>query len=113
MGVKQDLKELKEEMKEVKLFLNSTYVHKAKKYDELVKDMLNLRFDSVEAKKCYDALGNTCISIEYKPNPIILQFDDDGNLIENERFKTLNKLDLISQKDMNRLAYLIASVRVK
>lgn len=96
MSVKKDIKEIKEK---INYLYDSKLISKAKKYDELARKISNIKFDSVDVKKTYDYEGRIIKKFLYKLE-IDLEVDENGDVIPNEMFKSINELNLLRLEDL-------------
>lgn len=99
--VRKDVKEIKEVVSK----LSTSMSIKAMEYDK-IKDFL--KDIKIEVAKCNTLFDESrmeyIVKVEYKMPTITLTFDEDGDVMLNERFRAINSLDLISMDDMDRIA---------
>lgn len=113
MAVKKDIKEIKLSLKNLEATFNKNIKEKAEKYDELYNDIKKIKFDNISLIQGFDNYGNPTIKVNYNFSPIILRFDDNYQLIEDNVFKAINKLNMISLNDMEKLKIAIYSIESK
>ena len=99
MGFRKDLKELKQDVAEIKASLSGDLSLKAKKLEEIQEDLSNISIKVKNVVETVDYNGKPALKIIYKIPNILLLFDDNGNVMENAMFKAINGLDLISMDD--------------
>lgn len=103
MGLRNDVKEIKNEIAEIRASLAGDFSDKAKKLDEVMADLSNI---SIRVKGIVDTVdleGKPALKIIYEIPSVLLVFDDNGNVMENSMFKAINGLDLISMDDKLKL----------
>lgn len=99
MGFRKDLKELKQDVAEIKASLSGDLSLKAKKLEEIQEDLSNISIKVKNVVETVDYNGKPALKIIYEIPNILLLFDDNGNVMENAMFKAINGLDLISMDD--------------
>lgn len=78
-------------------------VAKADKYDETQKLLKNVKINVKKFSTEFKDNATVALKVEYEIPPIELIFDEDGNLLINERFRAMNLLNLISFDDMDKI----------
>ena len=96
-------KALKKDIEEIKNFLVGDTQAKAKKLDEILYYLSNIKLDVASVTRVPDDNGKPCIRVIYSVPYIFINFDDNGEIIENETFKSINMLNLISFDDMMKI----------
>lgn len=104
MSVKKDIKET---VDRIETLLTGNLKERAKRADELEEYLshVELRVKSVSEVPGSD--GTTDIRVVYECPQIIIRYDGNGNIIENETFKAINMLNLIPLEDMQRIISVI------
>ena len=111
MGLKKEVKELISLMQEInkkvenieKELLPGTAI-KAQEGEEIKRDVDNVRIKVSNIIDIIDNHGNKGIKVSYEVDPIEICVDDEGNLPYNARFIAMNKLNLLTPKDMMKLS---------
>lgn len=103
MGVLKDVKEIKTDIKELKGNLGV----RAKRADELENYISKIELKVKSVSEVPGADGKTDIRVVYEIPQIIIKFDDSGEIIENEVFRAINMLNLISFDDMLKISNVI------
>ena len=108
MRTKTIIKEIKKKLDS----LTDETILKAKKYEELVKHLNNVKF-KVKKSNLFlsEATANIGVEVEYEVSPIKIIFDENNEIIKNDRFIAINMLDLISMSDMEKLNELIKEAK--
>lgn len=97
------LKKIVENIEKKVNYLSKDSFYKARKYDEQ-KELLkkiNLKVKKVNLFLNND--GQVGLDIDYEIAPLKIYFDDDGQMLKNERFYAINALDLVSKEDMQKV----------
>ena len=109
MGFIKDIKEIKTTLNEIA----SDTLEKARKYDELMKYLSKIKLELEKAALSYNQDGTYNVKVNYKMPYVLLSFDGDGNVIQNERFTAINMLNLISIDDMMKISEVINEAKNK
>lgn len=99
---KKLLKQIIDDNREIKARISPVSLEKAQKYDELRADLKHIELQVDSIKSVLDENGLFQVVVKYKPIEKTLKNTADG-LIGDEMFKAINKLDLISYKDMKKI----------
>lgn len=99
MSFLKDLKELKKEVAEIKAALVGNLEKKGKEYDEMKEDLSHVLLKVRAIVNTVDDFGKPALKVVYEAPQVLLTFDDNGNVLENNTFKAINGLDLISLDD--------------
>lgn len=113
MSVKKELLEIKNNLEKLNHILLSDVEKKATKCDELEKYLLVTKLKIKNILEIVTDEGKPALKIVYECPQVILQFDDEGNPLENEMFKAINGLNLIDYSDFNVLATSIYNMKIK
>jgi hypothetical protein len=113
MGLRKDIKEIKDSIKQINSNLDKTIIEKAKKFDELSENLKKVELKIKSAKMHISDSGEEQLKIEYEINPIYLQFDQDNNIVCNPEFYAINMLNLISPQDMQKMSLAIERAKIK
>lgn len=113
MGFIKDIKELKEESKKnlqlTKDIFSKTESftkennYKIKKYEEISELLKNIKISVKDSKLFVNNDGLIGVEIEYDIPKIKLFLDEDGKMIKNNLFYSINMLNLISIEDMEQI----------
>lgn len=108
MRTKTIIKEIKKKLDS----LTDETILKAKKYEELIKHLSNVKL-RVKKSKLFlsEATANIGVEVEYETLPVKIIFDENNEIIKNDRFIAINMLDLIPMSDMDKLNELIKEAR--
>ena len=107
MGLRKDVKEIKDTLNQV----TKTALTKANLYEKQLELLSKIK---IEVKKVSTVLNpnlTTGIKVEYYIPPIQINIDSEGNVENNEMFKAINLLDLISFEDMGKISSEIAKAK--
>jgi hypothetical protein len=104
------LKKIVENIEEKVNFLTKDSFHKAKKYEEQNDLLSKITLNVKNAKIFLNNDAQYGLNIEYEIPPIKIYFDDDGQMLKNERFYAINALDLISKEDMQKIQEILNEV---
>ena len=113
IGLRKDIKEIKDSIKQINSNLDKTIIEKAKKFDELSENLKKVELKIKSAKMHISDSGEEQLKIEYEINPIYLQFDPDNNIVYNPEFYAINMLNLISPQDMQKMSLAIERAKIK
>ena len=104
---KELLIEIKKEIEKAKLEVLGDCKIKAEKYEELSKELKNVKFGIKDVFSKYDEFGNPKVIVRYEAVAMI-EFDSNGEPIYPENLKSINKLDLIPYDDMRKVISTVA-----
>ena len=110
MGLFKDLKQLKQDIAEIKQILSGDLPKKA---DELKEIKELLPFVHLKVRSITDTIdenGKDALIVVYEAPQIVLRFDDNGNIMLNNVFRAINGLNLIDMEDQIKL---LNSIKVK
>lgn len=88
-------------------FLSGENFIKAKKYEEQKELIKTIKFRIKKANLFLNNDGQIGVNVEYEIPPIKIYFDDDGQMLKNERFFAINSLDMISREDMQKIQLIL------
>lgn len=110
MRTKKIIKEIKTKLDS----LTDETIIKAKKYDELINFLDKVKF-KVKNSNLFvsESTANIGVNIEYEIPSIKILFDENNEIIKNDRFIAINMLNLISIEEMNKLSMLIKEAKRK
>lgn len=113
MSVKKELQQLKEKVdklleqnlqfKQDIQDLSGKALIKAQECDEMKKFLKNVQFRVDKIKPAIRDNATYGLTVEYKIEPIELYFSENNELIPNDRFVSINMLNLVSYEDMRIL----------
>lgn len=112
MGLRADVKKIKNDIDFIKSELSPEIVKKAEKYDQL-KELLEEIYFDIELEESLDYNGETQYKIIYKNPEIILNFDEYGDPIKNDFFYSMNMLNLLTMDATNKLMNIIVKEKNK
>ena len=113
MSFLKDLKELKKDVAEIKAVLSGNLQKDSEELKEIKK---NLSFVNLRVKNISDTIdlnGQPALKVTYEAPQVILTFDDNGNVMENNVFKAINVLDLLKIDDQIALVQAINQKSLK
>lgn len=113
MSLRKDVSEIKDNLKKLNSFLVSDTEKKAKKYDKMKEYLSYYKIKIKHIVETEGPTGKPAIKIVYENPQIILEFDEEGNPIENEVFKAINGLDLVNTDDSLTLINSIGAKKMK
>lgn len=99
MSFLKDFKELKKDVAEIKAALSDDYLSKADELAKIKGFLPQIRFKVKNIVDTIDETGKPALKIMYEIDPVLLVFDDNREPLLNERFRSINELDLISFDD--------------
>lgn len=100
MGIRKDIKEIKSRID----CLTTETINKAKKYDELIKDLSKIKLKIKKTSFYVDNYGKVGIKVDYQVPQVFLNFDDNNEVIKDELFYVLNTLNLIPIEDQLKIS---------
>lgn len=107
MSIRKDLKEIKETLKEI----TKGALYKSKKYDEMKECLKSLKLKVKTAKVTFLENGTFGLEVTYDIAPVVVQYDKTTKeWSKNNTFYAINKLNLISFKEMYKLNKLLDEV---
>ena len=109
----KDVKLIKKELSELKETLTINIESIAKVADELESYLANVGLKVKSITEFYEEDGTASLRINYEAPQVVLRFTADGELLQNETFKSINMLNLVSSKDMELLTRTIDSKKNK
>ena len=109
MRLKKKIEELE---KKLDLLIGDTK-QKAKKYDEQKELLSNVKFSVNKMSFFVDKTGLVGLNIEYTIPKIQIFFNDENEVVKNETFFAINKLNLISIEDMQKISEKLEEIRRK
>ena len=113
MGLRKEIKEIKQSLDELKTSFSRSVIEKAERMDETDKYLENVKLKLKSVKIFVTETGEEQLKIEYEVEPIYLQFDPDNNIIYNPSFYSMNMLNLLSPADMQRVSSAIEKAKIK
>ena len=100
MSIRKDLKEIKETLKE-----------KSKQYDEMKECLKSIKLKVKNAKVVFLENGTYGLEVSYDIAPVVVQYDrTTQEWAKNNTFYAINKLDLISFKDVTQINKILNEV---
>lgn len=93
--------------------LSNNTASKAKKYDELISFINEIKFDLKNVSLFVNDYGSVGVKIDYTLPSIKIGFDEEGKIIKNNRFVAINQLNLISLEDMKKISNKIEEAKTK
>lgn len=104
MSIIKDIKELKKQIAILnEKMLNKEIIFKAQKYDEMVSNLNKIKFGLKIKKQFNQETGDVFLKIDYELPSIELHFDENGNVIKNDLFYSINVLNLLDDNNLNIL----------
>lgn len=100
MSVKKDIKKILEILEP----FEKDIILKAKKYVELKDQIEKVKFRVKKISYFVDDKGDYGVNVEYEVPSIRLSFNDKNEIIENETFKNINLLNMVSFSDMEKIS---------
>ena len=98
---------IKSEIKDIKAMLvdmNEETVRKAKLYDEQKDRLQNIKLKVDKAAVFFDSSNGVYgVKVDYSVPSALIYISDDGEVVANDTFKSINLLDLISFDDMKKI----------
>lgn len=76
---------------------------KSQLYDKITEYVAKVLIEVNDVSLFANNDGLVGVKVEYKVPPVKIYFDDDGQILKNERFYAMNYLNLISTDDMKRV----------
>lgn len=113
MSVKKEIKEIKDNLINLRKELTPEIMAKAKLYDELMENLSNVHIKLKGAKRIITESGSKQLKIEYEIDPVILSFDDNDKPIYNPSFYGMNVTNLVSVEDMSKISKAISRINFK
>lgn len=114
MGFVKDIREIKENSKkileETKTFTKDN-AWKIKEYDKISELLKNVKLNVKEAKLFVNNDGLIGVSIDYNFPSIKVLLDEDGTVVKDNRFYSVNMLNLIPFEDMQKIQSKINEAR--
>lgn len=105
MGLRKDLKKIVKELESLKRDLTPEVIQKAKKYDQLIVDLEEIKFGVANVTESVDNFGNPTLKINYKvPSVELVLNDSSTDFVYGAMFRKINELNLISLEDMQKLS---------
>lgn len=77
--------------------------HKSQLYDEITKYVSKVLIQVKDVSLFANNDGLVGVKVEYDVPTVKIYFDDDGQILKNDRFYAMNYLNLISTDDMKRI----------
>lgn len=99
MGLLKDFKKMKEDLAEIKAALSKDYINKANRLEEVEGYLSNISLKVKSIANVLDENGKPALKIVYEIPSVLLTFDDNGEVMLNEMFRSINGLDLIDMSD--------------
>ena len=108
MGWIKDIKFIKSNFEKI----TDETIKKAKAYDEIKSYLKHIKFDVKNTSVVFDAENMCyCVQIKYDIPQINIHIDKDNNIEKNDRFISINTLDLISISDMQKISSKIDEIK--
>jgi hypothetical protein len=93
--------------------LSPRIIEKARKYDEMVELLKNVKIEVKNASLFSDSMGNIGVKISYNVPDVKIYCDSEGNIEKDKRFYSMNSLDLISFSDMKKIQIKIDEAKTR
>lgn len=103
MFFKKKFNEIKKDTEEIIKILNGDLKEKALEGEEIKRLLSNIELKVKSIIEVPGENGSTDLRIIYEAPQIILKFDDNNEPYENNIFKSINMLNLISIDDMQKI----------
>lgn len=103
MFFKKKFNEIKKDTEEIIKILNGDLKEKALEGEEIKRLLSNIELKVKSIIEVPGENGSTDLRIIYEAPQIILKFDDNNEPYENNVFKSINMLNLISIDDMQKI----------
>lgn len=103
MNIFKDIKEIKSEIQHLKETMAGDFEKKSRKLDEIEYYLSKIQLNVKNVSEIIGPDGRTDIRVVYEVPQLFIMFDDSGEIIENETFKAINMLNLISSEDMIKI----------
>lgn len=105
MGLRKDLKKVIKELENLKKELTPEIIEKAKRYDQLLIDLEEVKFKVSNVTEFVDDFGNPALRVTYKvPEVNLFMNDSCTEFVYGPMFRKINELNLIELEDMQKLA---------
>ena len=83
--------------------INDETAKKAKKYDELTDLLSHIKLKVKNVSISINENGNCELKVDYQMPSQRISFDSENNVVKNNTFYSINKLNLISFEDMEKI----------
>ena len=113
MGIKKEIKSLKDKIEKIEQLFNKEIVEKATKLDEIEENLKSVNLKIKSAKMFVTETGEEQLKVEYEIDSVYLRFDQDNNIMFNPTFYSINMLNLISPADMQKISKAIEKAKFK
>ncbi|MBR3208854.1 MAG: hypothetical protein IKF82_01155 [Bacilli bacterium] len=113
MSVKKEIQELKNNVENLYNLLLSDVEEKASKCDEMKKYLSQFKIKVKHIVQTTTNSGKPALKIIYECPQVLLEFDDEGNPLENTVFKAINGLNLVDISDFKILINSIDGMKNK
>ena len=84
----------------------------SKRFNDVKEDLKNVHFRIKTAREIENEDGHF-FEVTYAPIKIVMNIDDDGKISRNEFFRSVNRLNLLSNEDFILLEKEIAKIKNK
>lgn len=108
MGIFKDIKEIKDTLNDV----TKDLFYKAKKYDELVEQLSKIKINVKKVSLIISEDYTHDVKIEYEIPDVIIKTNQSVKS-NNDFFASINKLNLISISDMDKISKKIEEAKQK
>lgn len=108
MGLRKDVKDIKEKLDNI----TSELFVKAKKYDEIMNYLSNIKISVKRASLTLSDDARYGVKVEYQVPDAIIKVDKDKNHT-TDMFKSINMLNLISISDMEKITKKLEEAKQK
>ena len=113
MGIKKEIRSLKDKIEKIEQLFDKGIIEKANKLEEVEDNLKMVNLKIKNAKMFVTEHGEEHLKIEYEIEPIYLQFAPDNNVMFNPTFYAVNMLNLISPADMQKVSKAIELAQFK
>lgn len=93
--------------------LSPQILEKARKYDEMVELLKDVKIEVKGTNIISDSMGNIGVKISYIIPDVNIYMDSEGVVERNKRFYAMNMLDLVSFSDMKKIQNKIDEAKLK
>jgi len=102
--IKKILLRILENQKEIKAMLDPRTIEKCKKYDEIVKNLENVKLKVKNVSNVIGTDGLPHVIVSYGQVVETVIIEGGGSVESSPMFKAINLLDLISYGDMRKVS---------
>ena len=107
------IKKMFQDVAEIKAALTEESKKKVEEATIKINDISHIHLKVKKMVNTVDELGKPILIIFYEMPKTILVFDDSGEVMDNEQFKAINDLNLISMSDKIMISKKIKEKKIK